>query len=59
MLPTHLARRAQLQFHMSVYETVIHTLSSEFEALNSVEKSALDNTGKKESLEYIEKNIGK
>ena len=50
--------KKQLEFHISACEAVVNNLSSEFEALHTIEKSALENSGKKESLDYIEKNIG-
>ncbi|XP_012261103.2 vacuolar protein sorting-associated protein 33B [Athalia rosae] len=49
--------KRQLGFHIAVCETIVEALGPAFETLQSVEKSILDRSRRKECLEYIEANI--
>lgn len=48
----------QLTFHISACQTIMDTLGSEFQALQTIEKLMLDCKDRKECLSYIERNIG-
>lgn len=48
----------QLVFHISACRTIVDTLGSEFQTLQSIEKLILERKGRKECLNYIERNIG-
>lgn len=50
--------KRQLALHIGACEAIIGALGSDFEALQSTEKSILDCTKRKECLDYIERNIG-
>ncbi|XP_035741099.1 vacuolar protein sorting-associated protein 33B-like [Vespa mandarinia] len=47
----------QLVFHISACRTIVDTLGSEFQTLQSIEKLILERKGRKECLNYIERNI--
>ncbi|GAB1867074.1 Vacuolar protein sorting-associated protein 33B [Camponotus japonicus] len=47
----------QLTFHISACQTIMDTLGSEFQALQTIEKLMLDCKDRKECLSYIERNI--
>ncbi|XP_015592020.1 vacuolar protein sorting-associated protein 33B isoform X2 [Cephus cinctus] len=49
--------KRQLSFHISACEAIVGALGSAFEILQSIEKSILECHGRKECLDYIEKNI--
>ncbi|KAK0166696.1 hypothetical protein PV327_004186 [Microctonus hyperodae] len=49
--------KRQLASHIGACEAIIGALGSEFETLQSTEKSILDCTKRKECLDYIEKNM--
>ncbi|XP_074111189.1 vacuolar protein sorting 33B [Cotesia typhae] len=58
---TRLSKTAEvkrlLASHISACEAIISALGSEFETLQSMEKSILECTKRKECLDYIERNI--
>lgn len=49
--------KRQLAFHISACEAIVGALGSAFEELKSTEKTILDCCGRKECLDYIERNI--
>ncbi|XP_015173159.1 PREDICTED: vacuolar protein sorting-associated protein 33B [Polistes dominula] len=49
--------KQQLMFHISACQTIADTLGSEFQTFQSIEKLILERKGKKECLNYIERNI--
>lgn len=49
--------KQQLIFHISACQTIADTLGSEFQTFQSIEKLILERKGKKECLNYIERNI--
>lgn len=60
---TRLSKTAEvkrlLASHISACEAIISALGSEFESLQSTEKSILECVKRKECLDYIERNISK